>query len=248
MMDWLFELSDTTNVAMMTDVPYLLILVKMLCAVCAGGAIGFERSFHGRPVGIRTYCLVCLASVALAQVLLHVTMWLTGAPMDLYRADRSRQMQAVSDGIAFLCAGIILREGLSVHGLTTSASIWATSMIGLLFGIGFFYVGALATVLVVAILSVLRVTEWFVPTAKYAYCNVVFDRDGSVTREVFFKLLNACRLEAIGNINQRLINGGHDYELEMTIRSRIPDAFSRLSKALRQETAYKVYRIQFTRN
>ncbi|MGN0918743.1 MAG: MgtC/SapB family protein [Oxalobacter sp.] len=247
MIDTLFGL-EGVQVAASTEIPYLLVIVKLACAVIAGGFIGFERSFHGRPAGVRTYCLVCLASVAVVQVNLHGAIWLTGAPPDVYRADGTRIMQVLVTGIAFLGAGVIFREGFTIRGLTTAAAIWATGIIGILFGVGLFYSGALATVLLILILSCFQKIKGIIPAKRYAHFNVTFAREGTVTRERFFALLAAHQLETSGNISHHLVNGGEDYEVDLTIRSHMPEAFSRLSKTLREQAEFKTYSIRFIRN
>jgi hypothetical protein len=99
------------------------ILVHMLSAVIAGGCIGLERSFHGRPAGFRTHTLVCLASSLLMLVTLYQWQWLPGVPLETIRTDPTRMAQGIMTGIGFLGAGVIFKEGLSVRGLTTAASI-----------------------------------------------------------------------------------------------------------------------------
>ena len=80
-------MENTVNIAALMEIPYLLIAVKLLCAVCAGGAIGLERALHGRPAGIRTLSIVCLASAALVQVTLHAAIWIAGAPPETLEVD-----------------------------------------------------------------------------------------------------------------------------------------------------------------
>ncbi len=239
---------EGVQIASSTELPYLLVTLKLVCALIAGGFIGFERSFHGRPAGIRTYCLVCLASAAIVQAILHGAVWLAGAPVDVYKADGTRIMRAMVTGIAFLGAGVIFREGFTIRGLTTAAAIWATGIIGILFGIGLFYIGILATVLLILILSCFQKIERIIPARQYAHFNVTFAREGSITKESFFGLLAECHLETSGQINHQLVNDGRDYELDMTLRSRLPGAFARLAKTLREGAGYKTYSIRFIRN
>jgi MgtC family len=112
------------------------ILIHLLAAAVAGGCIGLERSFHGRPAGFRTHTLVCVASSLLMLVTLYQWQWLPGVPLETIRTDPTRMAQGIMTGIGFLGAGVIFKEGLSVRGLTTAASIWTTAAIGILMGIG----------------------------------------------------------------------------------------------------------------
>ena len=235
------------NAAGAREIPYLLVSFKLVCAIFAGSIIGFERSFHGRPVGIRTYSLVCLASASLVQGLYHLPVWLPWLSPDVYRADPTRVMFAILEGIAFLCLGVILRQGFTFRGLTTAVSVWLTAIIGILFGIGFFYVAGIAAVVLLLMLIVFVRIERKWATRKYVHCNVVFARDGNITRESFFGMLKAHRIETSGRINHQLINEGRDFEVDLTLRSAVPGAFSKLSEALRKETAYKSYSIQSVR-
>jgi putative Mg2+ transporter-C (MgtC) family protein len=86
------------------------------------------------------------------------------------RLDPTRLAQGVMTGIGFLGAGVIFKEGVNVQGLTTAASIWATAAIGLLFGLGVYWAGAIATAAVLTTLLALRWLEDFLPTQVYAWC------------------------------------------------------------------------------
>src|SRR6266705_303282 len=108
----------------------VVIAVRVLAAVLVGAAIGFERTFHGRPAGFRTHSLVCLASSLLMLVTVYQNQWMTVVPLNAIRTDPTRMAQGIMTGIGFLCAGVIFREGLTVHGLTTAASIWITAAVG----------------------------------------------------------------------------------------------------------------------
>jgi putative Mg2+ transporter-C (MgtC) family protein len=103
-----------------------LALVWPLClAVLAGGLVGLEREVHGHPAGLRTHILVCLGSALVTVV---------GVRMAGPSGDPSRIAAQVVTGVGFLGAGAIIREGASIRGLTTAASIWATAAIGIAVG------------------------------------------------------------------------------------------------------------------
>ena len=106
-----------------------------------GALIGLERSFHGRPAGFRTHALVCVASALLMLVTVYQNEWMTQVTIDAIRTDPTRMAQGIMTGIGFLGAGVIFKEGLTVRGLTTAASIWMTAAIGILVGIGFWFAG-----------------------------------------------------------------------------------------------------------
>ena len=232
-----------------TEIPYVLVSLKLLCALLAGAVIGFERAAtYGRPAGIRTYCLVCLSSTALVQAIVHMVIWMPHVTPQMYRADSTRLMQAVSEGIAFLCIGIIFRQGMAFRGLTSAAAIWVTAFIGILFGIGFFALGWATFGVLLVLLYLFRQIERLWNARRYAHCQVVFARDGNITRESFLEILAEHHLELSGRINHVAINDGKDFELALKIRSCSHQAFSRLAETLRRHTEFKRYSIQFIRN
>src|SRR5258705_13470026 len=114
------------------------IVFRLVVALLAGAAIGFERSYQGRPAGIRTHALVCTASSLLMLVTAYETRRMH-VSSDLVRLDPTRMGQGIMTGIRFLGAGVVFREGLSVRGLTTAASVWMTAAIGILAGLRFFF-------------------------------------------------------------------------------------------------------------
>src|SRR5690554_6376696 len=160
------------------------ILIHLLAAIVAGGVIGLERSYHGRPAGFRTHTLVCLASSLLMLVTMYQWQWLPpSTSMDTVRTDPTRMTQGIMTGSGFLGAGVIFREGLSVRGLTTSASIWMTAAIGILLGIGFCVPAVLARVLTLGTLPVLRWFERKLPSHCYAHQTTSFDRDNVMSED-----------------------------------------------------------------
>jgi putative Mg2+ transporter-C (MgtC) family protein len=115
----------------------LVIIGRVAGALAIGAMIGFERTFHGRPAGFRTHALVCIASAVLMIVTVYQNQWMTEVAHEAIRTDPTRMAQGIMTGIGFLGAGVIFKEGLTVRGLTTAASIWVTAAIGILIGIGF---------------------------------------------------------------------------------------------------------------
>ena len=117
----------------------LVILLHLAGALLLGLLVGYERSYHGRAAGMRTYGLVCMASTALTIVGGYPDFWFGGSGAGLVgAADPTRIIQGIVTGIGFLGAGVIMREGFNISGLTTAASIWTSSVIGILMGVGFY--------------------------------------------------------------------------------------------------------------
>ena len=115
-----------------------LILLNLLGALLLGLLVGYERAYHGRAAGMRTYGLVCMASAALTIVAGYPEFWYGGHGATFAAVDPTRVIQGVVTGIGFLGAGVIMREGFNISGLTTAASIWTSSVIGILVGVGFY--------------------------------------------------------------------------------------------------------------
>jgi putative Mg2+ transporter-C (MgtC) family protein len=206
------------------------VLLHLGTALLAGGAIGIERSYHGRPAGFRTHALVCLASSLLMLVTLYQASWFR-APPDVVRVDPTRMAQGIMTGIGFLGAGVIFKEGLTVRGLTTAASIWTTAAIGILTGVGLFMTAAVATVLTLGVLSAFRWIENRIPVQQYAHHRVRFDRDRFMPEADLRALLRQNAFK-ISNLAYRLTEDGRSIEYRMTIRTREENAFTRLAVAL----------------
>lgn len=227
------------------DPELLAITIHLLAALAAGGAIGLERSYHGRPAGFRTHSLVCLASSLLMLVTLYQRSWLPGIPLETIRTDPTRMAQGIMTGIGFLGAGVIFKEGLSVRGLTTAASIWMTAAIGILMGIGFYIPAVLATTLTLITLSLFRWVEAKLPSHSYAHFYVRFDRANVMAEEKLVGFLQD-RKFTIANMSHRLSDDGLTFEYRMMIRTTATGTLAELSTALRQITDIRAFRISPT--
>src|SRR6476646_4454879 len=151
--------------------------LRILGSLLIGGLIGLERSFHGRPAGFRTHSLVCVASSLLMLVTVYPNEWMTQVAIDAIRTDPTRMAQGIMTGIGFLGAGVIFKEGLTVRGLTTAASIWVTAAIGILVGIGFYFPLVVTTVLTLGTLSIFRWIEAKMPNQFFARLAIKFQRE-----------------------------------------------------------------------
>jgi putative Mg2+ transporter-C (MgtC) family protein len=230
---------------MTLDSDYFVISVHLLGALLAGGIIGLERSFHARPAGFRTHTLVCLASSLLMLVTLYQWKWLPGVPLDTVRTDPTRMAQGIMTGIGFLGAGVIFKEGLTVRGLTTAASIWITAAIGILIGVGFYFPAALSTLLTIGVLSAFRWVEARMPSHSYAHHTIRFDRVNAMPeREV--RALLAEHGFTIANMSYRVSDDGASFEYRMVIRTLNADDAGTLADALRRLNGVKSFRISPT--
>src|SRR5688572_31086245 len=162
---------------------YLEMAFRMAAALVAGGLIGLERSHRGRPAGFRTHALVCLSSTLLMLVTAYESHWSPRDSAARVILDPTRMAQGIMTGIGFLGAGAIIKDGLSVRGLTTAASIWITSAIGILAGIGFYYPLVLAVVLTLGVLSLFRWIESLMPSHAYYHFEVRLSRDAGMSED-----------------------------------------------------------------
>jgi len=132
------------------------IAVRLLLAVVLGGLIGVERERVNRPAGFRTHILVCSGS---ALIMLVSAYGFSGQVGEGFLVDPGRIAAGVVTGIGFLGAGTILQQRGSVRGLTTAATIWVVSGVGLAAGIGFYLGAILTTFFVLVSLLLLRRAE-----------------------------------------------------------------------------------------
>ena len=216
--------------------------MRLLAALAAGACIGYERSFHGRAAGLRTHVLVCLASSVLMLVSVYEDHWVR-MPGDA-RLDPTRLAQGIMTGIGFLGAGVIVKEGLNVRGLTTAASIWITAAIGILAGVGFYFPMAFAVVLTLLVLAVFRLIEMRVPTQAYYWFDVKYAREGNLSEESMRELLAKLGF-SVANFSYRLDGSGSDRSLrhKMTLQTTDRKAAARLARWLEENYTVIEFRL-----
>jgi putative Mg2+ transporter-C (MgtC) family protein len=162
------------------------IILRLLLGTLLGGIIGFERQTHGRPAGFRTQLLVCVACVLL--MIISENYYSQGTlPGDYIRLDPTRIAAGAMTGIGFLGAGVILKTGLSVQGLTTAACIWIVAAIGLAVGTGQYLAATTGAVITFISLWMLRIIETRIPRLTYRYITLVTDEgaDENTIRSLF---------------------------------------------------------------
>jgi putative Mg2+ transporter-C (MgtC) family protein len=139
-------------------IPIEEILIRLLLGALIGGIIGFEREIHGRSAGFRTQLLVCVASVLIMIVSQNYYFHIHSLD-DTLRIDPARISAGALIGIGFLGAGVIIKSGFAIRGLTTAASIWIVSAIGLAIGGGLYIEGIITAVITIVALILLRGVE-----------------------------------------------------------------------------------------
>jgi putative Mg2+ transporter-C (MgtC) family protein len=173
--------------------------IRLLIAAALGCVIGVEREIHGHPAGMRTHLLVALGSAIFTELSIFGFGATTSTPLD-----PSRVAAQIVSGIGFLGAGAIIKDGASIRGLTTAASLWATAAIGLAAGAGEYIIGLTGAVIVVFSLWPLnRIAERLHRSDRLTLrVNVVVDRLealGEISR-----VLASHRLEIVGVQSERL--------------------------------------------
>jgi putative Mg2+ transporter-C (MgtC) family protein len=136
------------------------VLLRLVLAAALGAAIGFERELRDREAGMRTHLLVALGSCLFTLVSAYGFHEFLAQGGAVVRADPSRIAAQIVTGIGFLGAGAIIREGLSVRGLTTAASLWIVAAIGMAAGAGYHEAAIAATVLTLIALWPLRIVAF----------------------------------------------------------------------------------------
>ncbi len=153
------------------------IILKLLLGTLLGGIIGFERQTHGRAAGFRTQLLVCVACVLL--MIISENYYAKGSlTPQVMRIDPTRIAAGAMTGVGFLGAGVILKTGLSIQGLTTAACIWIVSAIGLAIGAGQYFAGISGFTITFFSLWGLRIMEVRMPSLTYRYVTITTDDSG----------------------------------------------------------------------
>jgi putative Mg2+ transporter-C (MgtC) family protein len=139
-------------------IPFAALSARLVLATIFGAVVGFEREWRERPAGLRTHILICLASAVFAILTIEIV-HLPVFGRQSIQLDPIRLVEAVTAGIAFLAAGVVIFTRGEVHGLTTGAGMWLAGSIGLACGLGLWQIALLGTFLAVLVLGVLHQVE-----------------------------------------------------------------------------------------
>ncbi len=200
---------------------------RLLSTLIAGAIIGYNRGEQGKSAGLRTTILVCLAaSVAMLQV--NELLDLSGRPNDSFvMNDLMRLPLGILTGVGFIGGGAILRRRDIVIGVTTAATLWYVTVIGLCFGGGQLLLGWVATGIGCLVLWGLRWVEHFLPEETYARLMVTVDAEG-VTEDLIRARLSAHGIEIV-KTNLHVAQRSRSYVLDVRKRRR---PFEKMSPAI----------------
>jgi putative Mg2+ transporter-C (MgtC) family protein len=216
---------------------HLEVVLRLLMAFACGAVIGLNREFHQKPAGFRTFGLVSIGS-AVVVLMMELEQ---GSGADAV----SRVVQGVLTGIGFLGAGVIFKEGLSVRGLTTAASIWITAAVGILYGVGFYYPAILATLATIGTLALFRWIEERMPSQYYALHVLRFARAKTQPEAKVRKFINDHGF-SVANMSYRLDDGGKVFEYRMSIRTIDQRNITRLVEGYRKREDVLEFRVSPT--
>jgi putative Mg2+ transporter-C (MgtC) family protein len=182
------------------------VALRLSLTILAGFLIGFNRGGHGEAAGLRTTLLVCLAaSIAMLQA--NLLLGVRGKAPDSYVVlDLMRLPLGILTGVGFIGAGAIFRQNDIVRGVTTAATLWFVSVVGLCFGGGQIGLGIAGTAIGVAALWGLKELEERIAVAKSAQLVMTAGPNGPSTDDVRIKLQDAGL--RIVKFSETLVNGG----------------------------------------
>lgn len=179
------------------------IWIRLGLAVIAGALIGFNRGESGKVAGLRTTLLVCLAAT-LAMLQVNALLAQSGKnPQSFAVLDLMRLPLGILSGVGFIGAGAILRKDGLVKGVTTAATLWFVTVIGLCLGGGQLALGLIGLALGILILWFLKAVERKIPRENHAELTVIYDR-GQFSREILIESLvqHGCRLSTVAGSSE----------------------------------------------
>lgn len=164
------------------------ILLRIIFSIILGSLIGLEREMTNKSAGLRTQIMVCLGSCIFTILSIYgfstaVTLYPLGDP--------SRVAAQIITGIGFIGAGTVLRQGLTVTGLTTASTLWIVAAIGMACGCGKISLAVVSTILAVAILVLIRIFEFKIMTKNNKHLKKV-------------KISFTCKLDEYDEIYKKL--------------------------------------------
>lgn len=159
------------------------LVIRILVAALFGGVLGMERDIHGRGAGLRTHLLVSAGAALFMILSIRIAALEIAVPAEMTRvADPGRIAAQIVTGIGFLGAGVILREGFTVRGLTTAACLWVAAAIGMACGIELYLIASITTLLALFALVLLRRLERYYRKDVYRNLEVKIPNEVDVDR------------------------------------------------------------------
>jgi putative Mg2+ transporter-C (MgtC) family protein len=226
----------------------IVVFLNLLGALGLGLILGYERSFHGRAAGMRTYSLVCLASAGLTVIIGYSGLWFGGHNHEMVGAGQI--IQGIITGVGFLGAGVIIKEGYSISGLTTAASIWSAAAVGILIGVGFYMSAMLLSVLSAMVMMWVSKLEAFLPSRHAIAITLKFHRDYIPNEdEVDLVMLDLGYETAKGSFAITSDNNKEEWHFSaVALLNRTKFSIPRISRQIVKINGLESYKISFARN
>ncbi|MDP2367212.1 MgtC/SapB family protein [Rhodoferax sp.] len=228
----------------------ILVFFNLIGALALGLMVGYERSYHGRAAGMRTYGLVCMSSAALTVISGYSQYWFGGSTHMATIGDLTRVIQGIVTGIGFLCAGVIMKEGFSISGLTTAASLWASSAIGILVGVGFYAAAMLLAVLCTVCMVWMSKLEAWLPSRQAVAMTLRFNAGYQPVEAALRDMASARGYDiAGGTITVALDQGEQEWRFIAVARSRQKMVLiSELAAEMAKFNGVKSFHLAYARN
>lgn len=214
----------------------VVMVIRLVVAAILGGIVGIERGSGDRPAGFRTHILVCVGSALFMLVSLYGFDDVTPkAQMEEdigQRRDSARIAAQVVSGIGFLGAGTILHEGLTIRGLTTAASLWMVSAIGLAVGSGMYFLSTVATLIM--LITLVTFHDWekrFAATSRNdrRFIRVVTNNyDDAITDVTGYLSLNGVQIKSL-NVKKDKLRSKLIIEMYLKLGKTAPDGLDIMS-------------------
>lgn len=161
----------------------MIFIVRLIVAALLGALIGFERDIHGRAAGLRTCLLVSMGAAVFMMLSEFVaSSGQTGPGSRASMSDPGRIAAQVVTGIGFLGAGTVIKEGLTIRGLTTAASLWVVAGVGMASGAGWYTIAVAATLIALCSLVGLQYFERLYQKDSYRTLTIAASNDADLTR------------------------------------------------------------------
>ncbi|WP_158750323.1 MgtC/SapB family protein [Acidobacterium sp. S8] len=201
---------------MPVEITWQTIAIRIVITLLAGALLGTNRSKHGNPAGLRTTMLVALAA-SIAMIQMNLLLPTNGKPHDSYAVmDLMRLPLGILTGVGFIGAGAILRKDNLVIGVTTAATMWFATVVGLCLGGGQIILGSVAAVLGFIILSTLHWLETRIEEQQQATLCLTLSDDG-ISETELRRLLESARI-AVRSVSVKHQMQTHLKKFELEVR------------------------------
>ena len=225
------------------------IFFNILGALLLGMLVGYERAYHGRAAGMRTYGLVSMASAALTAAVGYPHFWFGGYADIALVSQPTQVIQGIVTGVGFLGAGLIMKDGFTITGLTSAASIWAASAIGIMVGLGFYVTAVLFGLLSAVCMMWGPRLEMWLPTRQSISIILRFETGFIPTEELISKWVKD-RGFHFSTSSLSITQHGHQIEWRFSadINSRKIPPIHQLAEALSVFEGVEEYQLAHARN